>query len=84
MFTTENADYHYMTTVNGLGEEVKLTYPKGMISWLSSFKSDYDGKPVDGMGNLENISQTDSMVARLTFVEFFEILIDLILSIFKF
>ncbi|MBR3588113.1 MAG: hypothetical protein IKL16_00970 [Clostridia bacterium] len=84
MFTTENTDYHYMSTVNGLGEEVKLTYPKGMISWLSSFSSEYDGKPVDGMGNLENISQTDSMTARITFVEFFEILFEMILSIFKF
>ena len=84
MFTTENGDYHYMTTVNGLGEEVKLTYPKGMISWLTSFSSDYDGKAVDGMGNLENLSQTDSMTAVLTVCEFFEILFDLIRSMFTF
>lgn len=83
MFTTENGDYHYMTTVDGNGNEVDLKYPDGMISWLSSFKSDYNGKPIDGLGNIENISQTDNMVASVSFVEFFEILIDMILSIFK-
>ncbi len=83
MFSTENTDFHYMTTVNGLGEEVKLTYPNGMISWLSSFSSDYDGKAVDGMGNLENLKQTDNMTAKITFVQFFEILFDIILSLFK-
>ncbi len=70
MFTTENGDYHYMTTVNGKGEEVKLTYPNGMISWLSSFKSDYNGKVIDGTGNITNSINTDNMVAEMSFVEF--------------
>lgn len=83
MFTTENGDYHYMTTVNGKGEEVKLKYPNGMISWLSSFKSDYDGKPIDGMGNLENDIQTDNMVAFVSIREFFVILFDAIKSLFE-
>ena len=83
MFTTENGDYHYMTTVNGKGEEVKLKYPNGMISWLSSFKSDYDGKPIDGMGNLENDIQTDNMVAFISIREFFVILFDAIKSLFE-
>lgn len=82
MFTTENGDYHYMTTVDGNGRTVKLTYPDGMISWLSSFKSDYDGKVIDGVGNIANIAQTDNMTANITFIEFFEILFDMIISIF--
>ncbi len=83
MFTTENGDYHYMSTVDGNGEEVKLSYPDGMISWLSSFSSDYDGKPIDGMGNLTDMKGTDNMTAQITICEFFEILIEAITSLIK-
>ncbi len=53
MFSTDNGDYPCLSTVNGTGEEVKLTYPDGMISWLSSFRSDYDGSTAEGDGNSE-------------------------------
>ena len=52
MFSTENGDYPDMSTVNGLGENVVLTYPNGMISWLSQFTSDYDGTPATDSGNI--------------------------------
>ena len=52
MFSTENGDYPDMSTVNGLGEKVVLTYPDGMISWLSQFTSDYDGTPATDSGNI--------------------------------
>ncbi len=84
MFSTENGDYHYMTTIDGNGNEIKLTYPDGMISWLSSFSSDYDGKPIDGMGNLSNISSTDNMVANMSVMEFIGILFNAIISFIKF
>jgi len=84
MFTTENTDYHYMTTIDATGEEITLTYPDGMISWLSSFKSDYDGKPIDGMGNLDNISSTDNMIALMSLAEFFGTLFEAIISVFSF
>ncbi len=84
MFTTENGDYHHMTTIDGNGNEVKLAYPDGMISWLSSFKSDYDGNPIDGMGNLSDVKSTDNMVANLSVPEFFEILFETIISLVKF
>lgn len=84
MFTTENGDYHNMTTIDGTGAEIKLTYPNGMISWLSSFKSDYDGKPIDGMGNLSDVSSTDNMVANLSFVEIIGILFEAVISLIKF
>lgn len=84
MFTIENGDYHYMTTFDGNGNEVKLTYPNGMISWLSSFSSDYDGKPIDGMGNLDNISSTDNMIALMSLAEFFGTLFEAIISVFSF
>ena len=33
-----------MKTQDGLGRKVDLKYPDGMISWLSGFRSDYDGE----------------------------------------
>ncbi len=83
MFTTENADYHYMTTVNGVGEAVELTYPDGMISWLSQFTSDYDGTPCEGKGNLEGKSNTDGMVYFDSICDFFRTLGNAILGVLR-
>lgn len=47
MFSNERADYPYMSTVNGKGETVILTYPHGMISWLCQFTSDYKAQQID-------------------------------------
>lgn len=82
MFSSENGDYPYMSTVNGLGEEVTLTYPNGMISWLCSHTSDYDGAPSEGKGNLENASGIDSLVGQMDFMTFFRILFEAITSLF--
>lgn len=51
MFSEKNGDYPFMSTVDGNGEEVKLTYPKGMISWLSGHKSKFNGKAAKNSGN---------------------------------
>ncbi len=83
MFTTENGDYHNMTTVNGLGEAVTLTYPNGMISWLSQFTSDYDGTPIEGKGNLEGKSNTDGMVYFDSICDFFKTLGNAILGVLR-
>ena len=83
MFTTENGDYHNMTTVNGLGESVTLTYPDGMISWLSQFTSDYDGTPIEGKGNLEGKNNTDGMVYFESICDFFSILGNAILGVLR-
>lgn len=53
MFSEKNGDYPAMTTVNGLGDEITLTYPDGMISWLSGFESDFDGSVAIDSGNPE-------------------------------
>lgn len=53
MFGSDNGDYPYMNTVDGLGNEVTLAYPDGMISWLSSYTSDYDGAVATDCGNME-------------------------------
>ena len=41
MFTAKGKDYYNMSTVDGNGKKVTLTYPNGMISWLTAHTSDY-------------------------------------------
>jgi len=69
MFSSKNGDYPFMKTVDGLGNEVTLTYPEGMISWLSAFSSDYDGAPATDSGNAEAANAS----AHLTFLEAFSV-----------
>lgn len=83
MFSLENGDYPYMSTVNGLGEEVNLIYPDGMISWLSQQTSDYDGTPCKGTGNLTPEANTDRMIAVDGVIEFFELLFEAVCKVIK-
>ncbi len=69
MFSDKNGDYPFMKTVDGTGERVTLTYPEGMISWLSSFSSDYDGAPAADSGN----SEATNPSAHLSFFEAFAV-----------
>lgn len=83
MFAVDNTDYPYMTTVNGLGEEVTLTYPDGMISWLTSHTSDFDGAKGVGMGNIQDGDNTDSMITGDSIMMFIESIIETITSFFE-
>ena len=56
MFSGKNGDYPLMKTQNGYGETVELTYPDGMISWLSGFSSDFDGSKATDSGNYDVLS----------------------------
>lgn len=62
MFSAENGNYPYMSTVNGNGEEVVLSYPDGMISWLTSHTSEYDGTPISGTGNITPEHETENLI----------------------
>lgn len=78
MFSSKNGDYPSMKTFDGNGNKVKLTYPDGMISWLSGFTSDYDGTPATNAGNEEAKSDGNTlngfaMIVNL-FANFFEYL----------
>ena len=84
MFSSENGDYPYMTTINGLGETVVLTYPDGMISWLCAHTSDYDGAPSEGKGNAGELDNTDSIISLSNIFEFFRSLIETIKNLLKF
>lgn len=55
MFSSDDGDYPRMSTVDGKGNTVKLTYPDGMVSWLSEKTSTYDGTDVtDSYSTEEN------------------------------
>ena len=84
MFSIDNGDYPYMSTVNGLGEEVTLTYPDGMISWLCSHTSDYNGEASVGKGNLEDLKEMESMVGITGIIDFFKTLFNAIKGLFTF
>lgn len=71
MFSATDGDYPYMSTVDGNGNEVTLTFPDGMISWISSFTSDYDGAPGEGSGN---ISVGDNLFSFGTIKSFFNMI----------
>lgn len=78
MFSVENGDYPYLSTVNGLGDTVTLTYPDGMISWLSQFTSDYDGTPATNSGNI-TVDENSSFLS----IESLEFFFEPIIQIFK-
>ena len=44
--------YPNVTTENGNGEEVKLEGSEGIISWMNSVSSDFDGTPGEDSGNI--------------------------------
>ena len=81
LFSAENGAYPYMSTVNGVGETVTLTYPDGMISWLTSHTSDFDGTPCEGTGNIKPDSNTDSLIAVNGIFDFFRLLINALLQV---
>ena len=61
MFSSNNSNYPAMNTINGKGEPVTLNYPDGIISWLSSFTSNYDGTPATDSGNKEAFKPSESL-----------------------
>ena len=48
---TNETDISLKINIDGKGEKVTLTYPDGMISWLSGFKSKFNGKAAKNSGN---------------------------------
>ena len=80
MFSAENGDYPYMTTVDGVGEEVKLTYPDGMISWLYSQTSEYEGGVIEGTGNITETDKTDNIISAGSFAKIIKQFLNMILN----
>ncbi len=84
MFTTENGDYHDMTTVDGNGNTVDLKYPDGMISWLASHTSDYDGAPRTDIGTLYDGADANALLSWENITYFFKYLRNAIIDFFTF
>ena len=82
MFSQSGGSYPYMSTVDGNGKKVTLTYPDGMISWLCSHTSDYDGTPSEDQGNLDNVSNKDNILGITGIIDFFKTLIQAIKNLF--
>ena len=78
MFSYDDKAYPDSSTVNAKGETVNLTSPNGMISWLYSHTSDYDGAKATDMGNLEG--QGDGGIMVLIF-DYFHYVIEFLKKI---
>ncbi len=78
MFGYDDKAYPDSSTVDGTGKIVELTSPNGMISWLYSHTSDFDGSKATDMGNLEG--QGDSGFLVLIF-DYFHYVIEFIKKI---
>ncbi len=72
MFSSSNGDYPSMKTVDGKGNKVELTYPDGMISWLSGFTGDYDGSAATDGGNTEAYGSGNVFSVFETIINFFK------------
>ncbi len=83
LFSAENGDYPHMTTVNGKGEAVKLTFPNGMISWLTAQTSNYKGEAGNGMGNITPDDKTDNMLDVDGICDFIKLLFNGLLKALK-
>lgn len=53
MFMYDGSDYVNMVTTDANGKNVDLKYPKGLINWLCSYKSDYKGQKIESTGLCE-------------------------------
>lgn len=79
MFASNNGDYPYLSTVNGTGEKVTLTYPDGMISWLTQFTSDYSIEDIDiSDTGSSKISLNVFKVIRFAFLKVYIVLRNLV------
>lgn len=56
----DGSTYPNVTTVNGNGQKVSLVSPNGIISWMNSLSSEFDGSAGDGSGNV-NVSVFDTI-----------------------
>ncbi len=83
MFTYDGGKYYNMKTMDGNGNLVELEYPDGMISWLSSYTSEYDGTPIEGTGNLTPEDSTDNIVSNnMNIFSIIEMIFKFILRLF--
>lgn len=81
MFSSRNGNYPMMKTQNALGERIELTYPEGMISWLSGFRSDFDGAKATDSGNTDALKTDGRAKGFKAVTEFFKNVFEYVLYI---
>lgn len=54
LFAYDGGKYPGAVTTDAEGSEIELVSPDGVVSWLCSYTSDYDGEPLEANGTLEN------------------------------
>lgn len=82
MFSYDDKAYPDSSTVNAKGEKVEFKSPNGMISWLYSHTSDYDGAKATDMGNLEGQGEGGIMVLIFDYFHYVIEFLKKILAIF--
>lgn len=84
MFSSKNGKYPSMKTVDGNGDRVELAYPDGMISWLSSFRSSFDGSYAHDGGNTEAMTSDGMLTGFKVITEFIKNFTEYIIGFFRF
>ena len=68
LFTYEEEPYYNTVTENAKGEKIEVTSPDGIISWLCSYRSSYNGKNAEFTDllkdNDENLLKFGSSILR--------------------
>ncbi len=75
MFKYDGSAYDNMTTVNGNGDAVELTYPDGLISWLNNYSSDFAGTAIEGNPLPAQTAKTTLDMAKNIIVAIFKMFI---------
>lgn len=66
LFMYDGSDYVNMVTTDANGDSVQLKYPNGLIKWLCSHRSSYNGKALESTGLCEkNRESTGMMVLNI-------------------
>lgn len=81
MFSSKDGKYPAMRTVDGNGDKVTLTFPKGMIDWLSGFRSEYNGASANDGGNSEARTSNGAKSGFAVIAEFLRNFVDYLLSL---
>lgn len=71
LFMNDKTQFKDMTVVDGTGKEIRLTYPDGLISWLSE----------QSLENRKSEENNSNFFARL--LAFFKSFINIFLSLFQ-
>lgn len=65
LFMYDGSQYPDMVNTDAAGNKITLTYPDGLISWLCSYTSDYDGSVIENNGCCERNNYSSDMISAV-------------------